>query len=307
MIVDRGIEAERESGGMLIISTINYCNPRGTSKCILSLHHACTEIPHCFLVADHSPQSELELIKVELPPQIASLVTFRHSADNPGFAAGHNRNFESVSWGPTDIFLVVNNDVTVRDVHLLEQMISYCRPKTLLGCVITKSGSGEVWFAGGRISRITGDIKLRRSWPQTAASETEVLCGCCIMINAQDFADLNGFDERFFLYAEDLDLAIRAAKKQYRLLIVNRGLDHEVGSGWRGSYSSLYLYENTKNRLICLKRHHMGLPFVRDVHFVTKYLLFRAVQLLLFSRAPRDQMKAVVQAFVDGFKARKAA
>lgn len=292
---------------MLIISILNYCNPRGTSRCIQSLHDACTEIPHCFLVADHSPRSGIEVIKAELPSQIASLVTFRHSPDNPGFAAGHNHNFESASWRATDTLLIVNNDTTVRDIHLLEEMISHCNPKTLVGCVITKSGSGEVWFAGGRISRITGDIKLRRSWPETAAAETEVLCGCCIMINAQDFADLKGFDERFFLYAEDLDLAIRAARKGYRLLIVNRGLDHEVGSGWKGSYSSLYLYENTKNRLICLKRHHMGLPFVRDVYFVTKYLLFRTVQLLLFSRTPRDQMKAVVQAFVDGFKARNAA
>jgi GT2 family glycosyltransferase len=245
-------------------------------------------------------------MKAELDSEVLNLITFRHSPANPGFGAGHNRNFDTCRWGNEDVFLIVNNDVEVRDSEVLTEMMSHCVPGTLVGCVITRSEDGAVWFAGGKISRITGDIEAARRRPEGATVESDILCGCCIMTRARDFADLNGFDEDFFMYAEDLDLAIRAAKGGYRLLIVNRSLEHQVGSGYAGRYSSLYLYESTKNRLICLKRHRLGLPLIGESYFIFKYLFARLVQLFLFSQAPVEQSKVVVRAFVDGLKARKA-
>jgi len=300
------VDVDREAGTTLIISILNYCSPQETSKCIRSLDHAGAGIPHRFIVADHSQQSQIDLMKAELDPAVLSLINFRHSPENPGFGAGHNRNFDTCKWGKKDVFLIVNNDIEVRDSRVLAEMMWHCVPRTLVGCVITRSEDGAVWFAGGKINRITGDVEAERRRPGGATVESDILCGCCIMTCASDFADLNGFDEDFFMYAEDLDLALRAAKSGYRLVIVNRSLEHQVGSGYAGRYSSLYLYENTKNRLICLKRHRLGLPLIRESYFVFKYLLVRLVQLFLFSQTPVEQSKVVMRAFVDGLKARKA-
>lgn len=288
---------------MLRISIVNYCDAVATAKCIQSIHDCCRETPHRFIVADHSPQSEIESIKAEIGSSVANLIVFRRSPDNPGFAVGHNRNFETSMWQPEDIFLIVNNDVELRDSQVLIEMMSQCATGTLVGCVITKSEDGAVWFAGGKINRITGDVRAQRRRPRAATVESDILCGCCIMTRASDFADLHGFDETFFMYAEDIDLAIRAVEKGYRLVIVNKVITHRVGSGYAGRYSSLYLYENTKNRLICLMRHHLGVPFIRESYFVSKYLLLRLLQLFIFSRAPFEQSRAVVRAFADGLRA----
>lgn len=290
----------------LIISMLNLYSSQSTSNGIRSLDHACAGIPHRFIVADHTQQSEIDLIKAELNPEVLNLITFRHSPENPGFSAGHNRNFATCRWDKEDVFLIINNDVEVRDSGLLTEMMSHCVPRTLVGCVITRSDNGALWFAGGKISRITGDIEPERRRPEGATVESEILCGCCIMTRASDFADLNGFEEDFFIYAEDLDLSIRAAKGGYRLLIVNRTLQHQIGSGSAGRYSALYLYQNTKNRLICLRRHRLGLPLIGESYFIVKYIFARLVQLLLFSQAPVEQSKLVMRAFVDGLKARKA-
>lgn len=287
---------------MLVVSILNYCSGADTARCINEVHGACGDIPHRFIVGDHSPNPEVQQIGSGLEPDAAEMVLIYAAPQNPGFAAGHNRNFREAKCGALDTFLILNNDVALSDNALIVEMMSECREKTLVGCVIEMLDSKEIWFAGARVSPTTGDIKILRQRLQDGFWNTDVLCGCCIMIRAHDFEFLGGFDEQFFMYAEDIDLSFRARNAGFSLRIVNRTLKHAVGSGEDGVYSNLYLFENTKNRLICLRRHGLGLPLVGQSYFVLKYLFARTVQLALRSDRPIEQTKIVLSAFVHGFR-----
>jgi hypothetical protein len=286
----------------LVVSVLNYCNAGATVKCIQSLHEACGVLPHEFIVGDHSPESQIAAIRAALNDHVLSRVCCVHRPENPGFAAGHNENFRTRAWKGSELFLVINNDVEVEDSELFPAMVAHCHARTIVGCIITTRPEGDIWFGGGRINRITGDLRIRKSRPAEEIAESEVICGCCMLMRAEDFAALQGFDERFFMYAEDVDLSLRAGRLGYRRILVNRSLGHWVGSGRDGKYSSLYLYENTKNRLICLNRYRPGLPLIRVVHFVLKYLILRIAQLVVFSEHPLEQSRLVFRAFRDGLR-----
>ncbi|MEO0223965.1 MAG: glycosyltransferase family 2 protein [candidate division WOR-3 bacterium] len=60
--------------------------------------------------------------------------------------------------------------------------------------------------------------------------EVEGLIGTFLMFKKDIFLKLGGFDEKFFFYAEDLDLSLRAYKSGYKLFLLNYlVVEHSVG------------------------------------------------------------------------------
>ena len=68
------------------------------------------------------------------------------------------------------------------------------------------------------------------SWQRDTVREVGVITGCFLLTPRKVWQELEGFDERFFMYGEDADLAIRARKLGYRPVICpDAELIHEVG------------------------------------------------------------------------------
>jgi GT2 family glycosyltransferase len=288
---------------MLIISLLNYCSPEATIHCIRALAEIC---PREFriVVGDHSPESQIDQIVLGIPKSLKAQLNFIHRPDNPGFGVGHDRNFSYCRPGNDDFFLVVNNDISVIDADLINVMLEACQPGVLVGPVIVTSSSQKVWFAGGQINLFTGNVSGIKSPPQRELTEVDFLCGCCMLLRAEDFIHLGGFDENFFMYAEDVDLSLRAYSLSYRCVVVNRRLAHDIGGYSGGQYSSLYLYESSKNGMVLLARHKLGWPIARYLHFVGKYLFARIAQLIFISGDPFDQCSAVFRGMLKGWNSR---
>lgn len=53
-----------------------------------------------------------------------------------------------------------------------------------------------------------------------AVSEIDAVSGACLMVRREAFAAVNGFDPRFFMYGDDLDLQRRLADEGWRTLYV---------------------------------------------------------------------------------------
>jgi GT2 family glycosyltransferase len=124
--------------------------------------------------------------------------------------------------------------------------------------------------------------------------------GCCLMLPAALFSRLGGFDENYFMYSEDVDLCFRARRVSAQVLVVNRHLVHHVGSGEKGRYSDLYLYEGTRNRLLCLRRHNLGILPIGIAYTLLKYGVFRTVQLAVHSEHPLRQICAAWRGLAEG-------
>jgi GT2 family glycosyltransferase len=56
------------------------------------------------------------------------------------------------------------------------------------------------------------------------------ISGACMMLRSQDFEQISGFDERYFLHVEDLDICRRIREKEGNVLFVPAALITHYGS-----------------------------------------------------------------------------
>jgi GT2 family glycosyltransferase len=284
---------------MLTISIINYRSHRDTALCIRELADICRGIEYRVIVLDNSEISQIEDIQHDLSDLTVPLMCFA-SPRNSGFAAGHNLNFKSVRHGERDVFLILNPDIHFPDPQVIPAMLEGLSPIRLVSCVIETAKTGEIWFSGGRIGTITAMPAVNRTRFSESFRTVDFVTGCCMMISTDLFRRLQGFDESYFMYSEDVDLCLRAKQLGAEVLVVNRTIMHQIGSGEKGSYSDLYLYEGTRNRLLCLRRHGLGNHFIGIVYSTLKYGVLRSIQLAIRSRHPFHQIAVAWRGMMDG-------
>ena len=66
----------------------------------------------------------------------------------------------------------------------------------------------------------------------------DYITGTCIFGSKRLFIEMNGFDSRFRMYAEDVDFCIRAKKKNYDCIYVHDALVwHHISSSIGGKNS----------------------------------------------------------------------
>lgn len=119
---------------------------------------------------------------------------YRRTGSNLGFGAAHNREMAEAVRDGAEAYLCVNPDALLHPAAVEELWRVASRPGT--------------WLVDGRT--------LPEEHPKPYAAgdgETPWCAGTLLLIRAEAISVLGGFDENFFLYAEDVDLSwrVRAA------------------------------------------------------------------------------------------------
>ncbi|MEF3691515.1 MAG: glycosyltransferase family 2 protein [Candidatus Moraniibacteriota bacterium] len=138
---------------------------------------------------------------------------------NVGFGKANNLGV-LVSQG--DILCFLNPDTEIRGENIGELLEKFEKDEGIgvIGPRILerdKSGkfSVQAWSAGkdfGLAEILKGKIGLSNSekiWNSQKVIEADWITGACLFIRKRIFLQLGGFDEKFFLYYEDLDLCKR--------------------------------------------------------------------------------------------------
>lgn len=108
------------------------------------------------------------------------------------------------------------------------------REKILLSpALVTQNGQEEPWSYGGKVhpGSIFGQniFPFPIWWAHQASKKMGWVSGAAFAVRREDFQSLGGFDERFFLYYEDVDLCRRALaqgfviKKQPEVVFWHQG------------------------------------------------------------------------------------
>ena len=101
----------------------------------------------------------------------------------------------------------------------------------------------KIWYAGGKVNIKWGHISHRgirkHDSPEFSIPiETDYVTGCCLFTSMQVINHLDGFDERFNMYGEDVDLCLRAQKIGINCYYwPNAKLQHHVSASLGGSFS----------------------------------------------------------------------
>lgn len=150
-----------------------------------------------------------------------------YTDEQPGLGFGHNNNFlfkliqNSIGFLPGDMFVVMNPDITIAPasiMELVEQMqLEQCQIATLnlyRDQALSESDANIRRFPDLR-SLAWMSVMRSVSEPydkneMREACHVDWASGAFLAFDAAHYAALEGFDERYFMYFEDVDICYRS-------------------------------------------------------------------------------------------------
>jgi GT2 family glycosyltransferase len=155
-------------------------------------------------------------------------------------------------------------------------------------------GVGDVWHVAGLAWR-AGEGHPTAGAP----GDGEIFgpCGAAALYRRAAFMAQGGFDERFFCYCEDVDLAFRLRAAGYRSVRASSAVVRHAGSGISGRRSDFTLYHGHRNRIWTFVKNTPGVWFWLLLPY---HLAFNA--LYLGSALKRGILPPVWRAYVAAAK-----
>lgn len=181
------------------------------------------------------------------------------SPTNLGFGSGMNAGVEVAIGAGAEQLLLLNPDARI-DAASLGLLVDAVRaePLTMVGPVL-RTASGALWSDGHDLYLDRGRMRATRK-REGSPRVAEWLTGACLVLSTTLWQRVGGFDDRYFLYWEDVDLSWRVLEAGGRLRVVRDAVavHDEGGTQVRSSeraLSTTYYYFNIRNRLVFAAHH----------------------------------------------------
>lgn len=198
---------------------LNYRSPRDTHQCVQALRNqTIADRVETLIIDNHSDDESIGWLRARWnnTPGVKIIET----SDNIGYGRGNNAGFRHATG---EFVLIVNPDNTLPP-QALEQMLAAfgsqgdagivgpglvysdgsfrpsARPFPSILDLFRKRLFGKAWQA-----KYDAEMSARR----TGVHPVDWLVGACLLMRSDFYASLGGFDDRFFLFFEDIDLCRR--------------------------------------------------------------------------------------------------
>lgn len=181
----------------------------------------------------HSATFEI-ILTLNIPEDTGFLASFTDLPlvviPNPtpkGFGANHNAAFER---SRSDIFVIVNPDIRALELDL-GRLVDLTRSPGI-GAMAPRilSAQGRLEDSARRfptVPRLAARVLLRRRAPDydldnAGPVQVDWVAGMFVAFPRKAFAAVNGFDERYFMYMEDVDICRRLGQKGFSVCVDTR-------------------------------------------------------------------------------------
>ena len=230
----------------LAISIVTYCTDSSCLRSSLICVYA-SKVSAEVTIVDNSPNDNLRAICSDFP------CNYIHNPSNPGYGAGHNIALKKSLDASIDYHLILNADVIFSE-NVLYKIMNYMDENKNIGQIMPKvlNPDGSIQKLCKLVPTPT-DLFLRRFLPyrlsiklrkrfelwDSGYNETmfvPYLSGCFMFLRCDALKSVGIFDERFFMYPEDIDLTRRIAFKFDTIFYPHVEVVHEHGAA---SYKSL--------------------------------------------------------------------
>ncbi|NQU43676.1 glycosyltransferase family 2 protein, partial [bacterium] len=207
------------------------------------------------LVVDNGSRPESrKAIRDALPD-----VELENTGENLGYAGGNNVALRRAIKEGYAYALILNNDLTV-EPDLLERLLQQAEadPKlALLGPRVYRHDKpDELFYSGWKIHwRKWLFLRVPPDASRAPVVDVDFVQGCSLLARSDFLREEGPFDERFHLYCEDAELAVRAQKAGWRTVEVPAAHVYHKGYGSSGKDSPLKTYYGLRNRLLFISKH----------------------------------------------------
>jgi len=199
------------------------------------------------IIVDNSPDNVLQNFCENYKE-----VHYIYNNKNIGFAKGHNKAFRYLK-KKSDIHLVLNPDIDFNAFEMHRFLLWLCSAKDIaLSIPAVYNFDGTIQKVVRKIPTPLHLIKRRigctqdeLSMPAKSVVEIPFAHGCFMAFKTNVFKKLNGFDEHFFMYMEDVDIWIRAKEYGKTVINTNYRIYHEHRKGSSKKIKLLFWHLNS--------------------------------------------------------------
>lgn len=225
---------------LVSIIIVNFNGKTYLKKCLESLSKINYEKYEIIIVDNNSTDGSLESIEQSYPN-----IKIKKLEKNFGFAYPNNRGVE-LAKGKFILFL--NNDTIVDPDFINKLLVPFENdPEVGICQSLLLKPTGEIDSSGDFIDSIgiafSSKIKSKKTHKIFSAK------GASMIIKKEIFEKLGGFDEKFFLTFEDVDLGWRTWMLGYKVLISPDSIVHHLGSHTIKKINSDISFHGTKNQI----------------------------------------------------------
>lgn len=187
------------------------------------------------------------------PESIDSRIEYRHNSHNLGYGAAHNIAIRESIYDDIPFHLVVNPDIILTK-QALEMMLQFMAENHQVGALMPKVvyPNGELQYLC-KLLPSPMDVFARRFLPIALVKRRNqtyemhqsgynrimnipYLSGCFMLLRTQAVQKARLFDERFFMYPEDMDLTRRIHRDYLTVFFPHAVVVHQHE---KASYKSL--------------------------------------------------------------------
>lgn len=272
----------------LSVIILNYNVEHFLYQCLLSVQRAIEQIDAEIIVVDNnSTDDSCAMVRKYFP----NVILIAHP-ENSGFPKGNNIGVEA---SKGEYICILNPDTIVGEDTLVN-FLDFAKKKSKLGIMgpMMIDGKGDFLPESKRgvptpyvaLTKILGLYKIMPTYfsqyytghlRENQEGEVSILVGACMMMRKELYQSVGGFDEKCFMYSDDIDLSYMILKKGY----INYYLPHWPIIHYKG--------ESTIRDGEYVKRFRDAMNFFYKKHFRSAvfFNIFMEAGALAFSLAKR--------------------
>lgn len=204
----------------LSVVILNYNVSAFLELCLQSVEAALANIDSEIIVVDNDSTDDSCQMMRQKYPQVKLI----ENKENFGFSKGNNIGVKTAKG---EYVCILNPDTMVPE-DVFQQLLNFSKEQDNLGIVGCKliDGTGNFlpeskrniptpwvalnWLIGKSKRYYANNLKPDQS------GEVDILVGAFMWMKTSLYHELNGFDEDFFMYGEDIDLSYRSKKSGYK-------------------------------------------------------------------------------------------
>jgi GT2 family glycosyltransferase len=256
----------------LYVVTVNHQSEQYVQQLLRSL--AFVKIVKGLVVVDHSGSLKKESLRADFPIKVVA-------QDNKGYAAGLNRGVAQIP-ETNAVVLLCNPDINILTPDTVQEVVVYLNEHRHVGCVVptivnkklerttscrkfytlkTLAASRLPWLKKNPPAFLRDHLGL--DGHRLKPYPVDWGCGAAMFFRAELLRKKMGFDERFFLYFEDVDICTQLWRRGYSVMCHPDILFHHHER--RQSQRQFYYFLVHVSSLVKYVIKYRGLPAREDL------------------------------------------
>jgi GT2 family glycosyltransferase len=287
----------------IAVIVVNWNSGHYLKQCLESLQTQTLPPTRVLVVDNFSTDDSMQDIEEKF-----SDFEFIHLEENLGFAVANNYAVNQAADCEWIAFL--NPDAFARPDWLekLMQAVEVFPDTKMFGSHMLGykngliDGTGDIYHVSGVAWR--RDHGMKSSEIDRESGEIFSPCAAASLIFRDAFMEVDGFDENFYCYNEDVDLSFRLRLIGHKCIYVSDAIVEHVGSGTTSRYSDFAVYHGQRNLVWSYMRNMPGLWFWV---YLPQHILFSLVafawyfskgKLMLIFKARWDALKELPRVLI---------